>query len=250
MKNIHILPTDKPIQNIYITSDEEIKEGDWYLVIGGIGLEVNTCHKSNGDTPINNWLKKIILTTDPKLIKDGVQAIDDEFLEWFVKNPSCEEIEVDYDLIITQDKPLIQHQGSKPIVVPHRIGYKIIIPKEEPKQIKCYCGHTITCDCSPQEEPKQETHICKWCKAETWQSDDECYAKQETLEEAAENYVRNESDATLKLISKYSFKDGAKWNQERMYSEEDMKQAYLDGCEIKLTNIYHLEKWFEQFKKK
>ncbi len=47
----------------------------------------------------------------------------------------------------------------------------------EPKQIKCYCGHTTYCDCSPLEEPKQETHICKWCKAETWQSDDECYAK-------------------------------------------------------------------------
>jgi hypothetical protein len=43
------------------------------------------------------------------------------------------------------------------------------------------------------------------------------------------------------------------WNeceQERSYSEEDIKQAYLDGCKIKLTNIYHLEKWFEQFKKK
>lgn len=28
---------------------------------------------------------------------------------------------------------------------------------EEPKQIKCYCGHTITCDCSPIDEAKQET---------------------------------------------------------------------------------------------
>jgi hypothetical protein len=46
--------------------------------------------------------------------------------------------------------------------------------------------------------------------------------KNETLEEAAKDYVRNESDATLKLISKYSFKDGAKWQAERMYSEEDM----------------------------
>ena len=24
--------------------------------------------------------------------------------------------------------------------------------KEEPKQIKCYCGHTTYCDCSPLEE--------------------------------------------------------------------------------------------------
>lgn len=35
--------------------------------------------------------------------------------------------------------------------------YKIIIPQEESKQIKCYCGHTITCDCEPLEEPKQES---------------------------------------------------------------------------------------------
>ena len=27
----------------------------------------------------------------------------------------------------------------------------------ETKQIKCYCGHTIMCDCSPIDEPKQET---------------------------------------------------------------------------------------------
>jgi len=32
---------------------------------------------------------------------------------------------------------------------------KIIIPQEEPIQIKCYCGHTIFCDCSPLEEPKE-----------------------------------------------------------------------------------------------
>jgi hypothetical protein len=31
----------------------------------------------------------------------------------------------------------------------------------EPKQIKCYCGHTTMCDCSPLEEPKQETILIK-----------------------------------------------------------------------------------------
>ena len=64
---------------------------------------------------------------------------------------------------------------------------------------------------------------------------------EETLEEAAEKY---------KINIKEAIQFGAKWQQERMYSEEDMKQAYLDGCKIKLTNIYHLEKWFKQFKKK
>ena len=63
----------------------------------------------------------------------GRDSSIDDFLEWFVQNPSCEYVEVDSKLIVTQTKPLIQHQGSKPIVVPHKINYKIIIPKEKPK---------------------------------------------------------------------------------------------------------------------
>jgi hypothetical protein len=62
---------------------------------------------------------KIILTTDQDLIKDGVQPIDNEFLEWFVKNPSCKWVEV---------KPILSNNGRA------FYGYKIIIPQEEPKQ--------------------------------------------------------------------------------------------------------------------
>jgi hypothetical protein len=161
MKNIHLLPTKKPSrlykskitqnifisniisqygdatynQNIYITSDEEIKEGDWYLVelfkITGEsdGFHIEKCTKLD-DVWCNNFdvistrhrdnCKKIILTIDQDLIADGVQSIDDEFLEWFVKNPSCEFVSV-------------QKRYSDFTVEPF-IGYKIIIPQEEPKQ--------------------------------------------------------------------------------------------------------------------
>jgi len=64
----------------------------------------------------NKNIKKIILTTDQDLIKDGVQSIDDEFLEWFVNNPSCDRI----DFVLIND------------IEP---WYKIIIPKKEPKPI-------------------------------------------------------------------------------------------------------------------
>ena len=165
MKNMHVLSTDKPSrllwsfedrryysvkeemffknqnelqnQNIYITSDEEIKEG-WYIntltnyIVKGLGVDIN-------------W-KHIILTTDQDLINDGVQAVDDEFLEWFVKNASCERVEVDK----------AEHGMIKDNVyykLSDKIFYKTIIPKEE--KTKCYCGHTTTCDCGP-EEPKQE----------------------------------------------------------------------------------------------
>jgi hypothetical protein len=142
MKNIHLIPTSQPsrlsdchnnklhlddvkylrnYQNIYITSDEEIKEGDWFLwkdteepyIFKCIGLtdedslqvknsltkKIGTYNRNSKDSDYGDWYrcysKKIILTTDQDLIKDGVQSIDDEFLEWFVKNPSCESVEVE-----------------------------------------------------------------------------------------------------------------------------------------------------------
>jgi hypothetical protein len=138
MGNIHLIPTDNEqhsivqkntglvlIQtprkeysgtklNIYITSDEEIKEGDWYLYCNQINKRIRKNPKA--EYPYPNY-QKIILTTDQDLIKDGVQEIDNEFLEWFVKNPSCEFVEVQkwFDGL-------------------DFLEYKIIIPQEEPKQ--------------------------------------------------------------------------------------------------------------------
>ena len=136
MKNIHVLPTDKPSRlsknkeglhifekgisykavNIYITTSEEIKEGDWvYDKILNSVFKFES-GEANDDYIVKN-IKKIILTTDQNLIKDGVQDIDDEFLEWFVKNPSCEYIKTE---------KWLDDEGE--------VLYSRIIPKEEPKQ--------------------------------------------------------------------------------------------------------------------
>jgi hypothetical protein len=148
MKNVHLIATNKPSrlylnsenkicitdiemksgnnQHIYITDNSEIKEGDWIygLFNGGVIL------KSEFNIPKNTqyykeYGLKIILTTDLDLIADGIQAIDDEFLEWFVKNPSCEEVEVekwtDYKLENDKEIPFF--------------SYKIIIPKEETEHL-------------------------------------------------------------------------------------------------------------------
>lgn len=117
-------------KELFITSDEEIKEGDWCHTIGTslfneqIGKVTKQVIKDNGKYGI--VFKKIILTTDQDLIKDGVQAIDNEFLEWFVKNPSCEEVEIERSCL---DETAFRH---------NIITYKIIIPKEEPKQENFY----------------------------------------------------------------------------------------------------------------
>jgi hypothetical protein len=149
MKNIHVLPTENSNrlfkiagtlifdingvkyterykqlhkytnQNISITSDEEIKEGDYGL----IGNEVMSYHQMHKKWGMPQG-KKIILTTDQDLIKDGVQVIDDEFLEWFVKNPSCERVEV------VKTNKLIDNYADKD-EDKWEVKYHIYLPKEE-----------------------------------------------------------------------------------------------------------------------
>jgi len=238
MKNIHLLPTDKPSKifyiaenfhlekgqliepksyhNVYITSDEEIKEGDYFLYDGteirykSNGTEYHgraLCHISgNRRYPISKS-KKIILTTDPSLAPD-VQKIDDEFLEWFVKNPSCEEVKVERTV----------NDYWKKLQLHYEFKYEIIIPQEE--------------------------------------------SKQETLEEAAEKYAEPFDN---RFWVSATFKDGAKWQAKRMYSDEEVKEIIKLSCEkgmliqrtindkvkIPYTRIKDFTiKMLEQFKKK
>jgi hypothetical protein len=158
MKNIHVLPTDKPSRlhtykgilnlaadefvaptivkndlinlNIYITSDEQITDvrpnkGKWHLEQGNILNKFPTYLADLTEC------KLVIITTDQELIKDGVQVIDDEFLQWFVKNSSCEEIGITFGCMeIRQCMCDSKVRCLNP-------GYEIIIPKEEPKQENC-----------------------------------------------------------------------------------------------------------------
>jgi 23S rRNA pseudoU1915 N3-methylase RlmH len=141
MKNIHILPTEQPSRfslhttglynlacelhenspnfsnhHIYITSDEQGIKGDYVIHTPTHKLIKVMERVRTAD------FKKVVLTTDPKLIADGIQAIDDEFLEWFVKNPTCEFVEV------------VKEGYKKNSMIDEATSYKykIIIPEEEP----------------------------------------------------------------------------------------------------------------------
>ena len=74
--------------------------------------------------------------------------------------------------------------------------------------------------------------------------------KQETLEEAIErlfiHYPESSGYIKAALI-------GKEWQQERSYSEDDMKSAFLDGWELRDGDLPFpkaKKKWFEQFKNK
>lgn len=261
MTNIHILPTNKPSrfyynnndkqfqlckiekentilkpnQNIYITNDEEIKEGDWFYDLHTNYVKVKQSWE-NSHLGFNS--KKIVLTTNQDLIKDGVQKIYNEFLEWFVKNNSCKEVEIKY-----------QTTGLKN--GGWQYDYKISIPKEEPKEHIEFINKNIEAFDKAVNKSK---------------------LKQETLEEVAENYAISQGysqkdykdpNSLFNEISR-AVRVGYKFQQERSYSKEDMIlfSAWIIKRNIEelndpttLTSIRTssnedlLEEYFKQFKK-
>jgi|688.fasta_scaffold00097_97 hypothetical protein len=91
--------------------------------------------------------------------------------------------------------------------------------------------------------------------------------KQETPEEAAERFypipkggsIWNPSeDDCIKANKQEGFIEGTKWQAERMYSKEDLKEAFEAGHKKGFSGYPNtenwkelpFEKWFEQFKKK
>jgi hypothetical protein len=204
MKNLYKIEDE-----LYVVSDNEgISKNCWIINSGRL---VQVSYLLSNEV-VNGF--KVILTTNDLLIKDGVQAIDDKFLEWFVKNPSCEEVEIDK----------AEHGMYKDDVyykLSNKIFYKIIIPREE--QTKCYCGHTTTCDCGPKE------------------------TKQETVEEVAENFWLNDDSMTDNDRISYvnGFGQGAKWQQEQIGKSE-----FLQRLRGTLSDAEARRLIFEQFKKK
>ena len=157
MKNIFLIPTDKPSrlyyhsdlkqlvltnktmlrefvinQNIYITSNSKFVRDEY--ITDGIEVMKATPKlvDAQGLVDRRDW-KKILMTTDPELIKDGVHPIGEDFLKWFVENPTCIKVEVVYGLFNPMGRQ----------VDPNDLGqnhskcvwkYKIITTKEEQKQ--------------------------------------------------------------------------------------------------------------------
>ena len=245
MKNIYILPTEKSSKigyifeshsyhiyntnellnelsnpvNIYITSDEEIKFGDYII-------KNNRVAKANyNGNELNPLWEKIIMTTDQKLIADGIQDIGDEFLKWFVENPTCEYVTV-YDGLFGEDRVWKKY---------------IIIPREKPKQfigrgMKSLIGKDLHGINPPTTE---------------------------SLEEAANRIYPpncNFQGEDSEYFERMAYINGGIWVMEKMYSEEDMKlsfeagkKGYMRGSMLHKEYYFtwkNFKQWIEQFKKK
>ena len=238
MKNIHLLPTDKPSrlmidtienklylqpilhektinvlpQHIYITSDEEIKDvrthnGKWQLEKGQI------LNKFPDYLTDLSECKLVILTTDPELIADGVQAIDDEFLEWFVKNPSCEFVGI-------KSKKIRVDKNFNDISHWNRLKYEILIPQEEINFFQITVNSL---------EKSMNLNLE--------------YINDEPLEAALSFLPRSEVDNDTDFITGFEF--GAKWQAERRYSEEELRKAFKHGILFKEESVSTCEEAIE-----
>lgn len=225
MKNIHILPTDKPSRfysiagsyaksegfafgehyipdtrntfkncNIYITTtDEEIKDGEWMYVEGVDAMAYGIARRSRHMQPEHfGNCKKIVLTTDPELIKEGVQAIDANFLEWFIKNPKSENVYVykEYKQV-NQNNPVTR--GSTALAFSHYEVQSLDLS-------------------SPIGTNKKEI------MANLPNGDD--FFKQETLEEAALKHCDMLDKFPALINPLFSFKEGAKWQADKVFNDD------------------------------
>lgn len=270
MKNIHMFPTKKPSrlfmcfgklnigdyiakrkhpnvenQYIYITSDEQIKEMDWFYDIRKPDTPIN---RRFINTIMDENCKKIILTDRPTLIENGVQAIDDEFLEWFVKYPTYEEVYIikQYKQV-NQDNPITR--GSTALMFSH---YEIHLLKANKQMIDDW--NLIYCKLNNRQIPTKEKPTQEIINEDFAGGLDigQIIPKEETKQETLLGKT-----ISKEVADKDSFEDVTKYKIERSYSEEEVlvllhkRDAYnFKNYAQSLLDWKTPKEWFESFKNK
>ena len=275
-------------KELYITSDEEIKEDDYRMNVQRSYFKKSDKEGLEYYNKRNDVFKKIILTDNKDLIADGVQAIDKEFLEWFANNSSCEYIEVvrgfadgtnwgynflDYKIIIPKQE--IVGYRLKPhidrVMVDGILKNAMPIWNDNDKSVYFIRGHVAGSLVAKLKElqvldlwfmPIYESEEVEsdWVKEHHLEyyyekgimSDK---SKQETLEEAMnqEGYIESDYDK----IWRDGVEFGSKWQAERMYSEEEVIYIFKEWEEFNIVQDSFdgqddstFIEWFKQFKNK
>ena len=237
--------------HMYITSsDKEVTKDEWWIdtkdnLVFKVTDEDILVIKEDG---LPQGFFKIILTTDQDLIKDGLQPIGDKLLEWFIKNTGCETVEIDRD-----EREVGNHLGG---VVTEYGDYKIIITEEEINMftkgkkyiqqdgVVILAGENGTNGIVITDHKKMwgVGHYSDEWNPKAFKLLEE--PKQETLEEAAKRLI--------KLNRRDAFYEDAKWQAERMYSEEEVIDLLIkmNSWPTTFEGKEDITEWFEQSKNK
>ena len=209
MKNLFLLPTTKlsrlhhyaewedlglssvPAKwsqgrHIYIVSDIAPNVTEWSLNTNSKYEHKEVCRidnelefKSYVNLP-SNKCNKIILTTDPDLIQDGVQAIDDEFLNWFIRNWDCESVKaIAY---------LMQNNTVRYLLVDYIKDIKYPIGGYAPGYYTCKCVN-----CKESFLGDKRAVQCEPCATKS--QEEKMYTKEDVLKEL--NILMKMSSSTV-----------------------------------------------------
>ena len=100
------------------------------------------------------------------------------------------------------------------------------------------------------------TNLCYYDKRNP-----DCSADDETIEDHKKSLLKKDKTCSCDncFYGRTELTEQLIWQQERMYSEEDMREAFKGGSKMCWTDIsqetqepyyYDFNEWFEQFKKK
>jgi hypothetical protein len=244
--------------HLYITNKDPYEKGDW---IKNVTIDLETPFPLDADGIMYTTLapcnfEKIVLTSDPKLIADGVAEIPIEFLR-LLKGKKLDDIST----IEVEKTPLLSNNGRA------LFGYKytpIIPSKEEPKKRIVILAE----EDSLEQERERGITITP-------------VNKQETPEEAGEKLYPNRECFLHRFqdIERKAFAEGVKWQKynsninaldfeikalksliqdmdatiKSKYSEEEvleiLKMYRNSIMEVNPIDIIYLDKWFNQLKK-
>jgi hypothetical protein len=225
-------------QHIYITDNSEIKKGDFCISNLNI-IDEGKIHNSEtifnprteADLILLKSCKKEILTDNKDLIQDGIQEISEDFLKWFVKNSDCEEVEVVVENY--EDNEWIGDDWGGEIYTFEYERYKIIIPKEEPKQepnfyekLKEYFENT------PREKVLED-----WNKS----------AHLDNVGPTVDEFLENSNEERLKDVAERFYSEQSKTYENAIEPTFDdsryLVTGFIDGVKSDIAKDY----WFEKF---
>lgn len=112
-------------RHVYITVKEGIKKGDYVYnrTIGRHGAIRRFFLEWNGVNSMQPEDEKIVLTSDPSLIKEGIPSLDDDFMEWLVDNYRQDSIELKHVI-----KEYVDEQDAYGYDVDY---YQVILPNKD-----------------------------------------------------------------------------------------------------------------------
>jgi hypothetical protein len=120
--------------NIYITNDEKAADGDWCLATtlcnSGYGIRESVFKMDPEQRDAMEFLGgqeksgvlKIVITSDPDLMGDGVSEVHIKFIEWLLKNPEERRIQV----VKKSVNVIKKGRGCAKLTN----GYRVLIPRE------------------------------------------------------------------------------------------------------------------------